>query len=604
MAGITGVVGDHARERCSDDFLDSIDLLGSGHRRTLESEDLMLAAAAASERLADAMFIEREGFTVAVAGHLVVDRDLDWPGLLDELRNGEYARFEELSGRFALALHDEAHRHLYLVTDRLGQYPLYALKRRGNLAFSTAQASFCRWGPSPRIDRAWFHELFLANFSAAHRSFLTGVERLPPATVRRVSLRDGESVDARYMAPYSATPSSNNDRSEVERAIALFTDRVPRYLGPEEHAVMGATSGFDSRTILALTASRPNVSVFTYGTPGCEDILVGQQLAAALGRPHQLVPFDEQFERDLPELMVETVWLSGGLQSCSRSTLVNAYRRVMANLPDTDVILSGVSGDQLLRGHGNVPSIVSSFVSHLFETGGYPDSLEALAREAFVEPDIAVEGMAALRSDLEDRYGTVTETPAHIGYLTYEAPAEYFAGEACLADNFGDFRTPFCDRELVGFAYSTHLSSLRFSRYRKGDYGNRHKNYLVANLVGADRRVAAVPVQRRPVSAFASGSALHYFTASAWSKIRRTLRREQVKSELEHWSQWYAGPMRGRIESLLKPDARCEAIVRRPFIDRCLAASDAFWLNKIVTTELVLRLAENGWRRTGELGEG
>ena len=122
----------------------------------------MLGAAAPSERLADAMFIEREGFTVAVAGHLVVDRDLDWPGLLTELRNGEYSRFEELSGRFALALHDEAHRHLYLVTDRLGQYPLYALKKRGNLAFSTTQASFCRWVTRPRIDRAWFHEFFIA----------------------------------------------------------------------------------------------------------------------------------------------------------------------------------------------------------------------------------------------------------------------------------------------------------------------------------------------------------------------------------------------------------------------------------------------------------
>ena len=53
--------------------------------------------------------------------------------------------------------------------------------------------------------------------------------------------------------------------------------------------------------------------------------------------------------------------------------------------------------------------------------------------------------------------------------------------------------------------------------------------------------------------------------------------------------------MRARLESLLAPGARCETIVQRPFIDRCLGSSDPFWLNKLATAEIVLRLADNGW---------
>ena len=601
MSGIIGAIGTGARDRCSGDFIGSIDLLAGGHVKTSRADDAVIGAAAASARLIEARFQERDDLAVAIAGHAVADAGLDWEGLLDEFRREDFTGLTALSGRFAVALHDRVRQTFYLITDRLAQYPLFVASESGLLAFSTSQASFCRWFEQPVVSDAWFHEFFLANFSATHESFIAGVERLGAATVRRVSMADGQTRDWQYAAPYSPSPGSGSDRAEVERALSVFTDRVPRYLEADEHAVLGLTSGFDSRTILALLAGHPGLSGFTYGQNDCDDIFVGRQLAAALKMRYEAVPFDDGFEQRLGDLMVETVWLSGGLQSCARSTLLRAYRHVMQALPGTDVILSGVSGDQLFRGHGNVPSIVSAIMSILFETGRFPAELGDQCNEIFENPSAAQARLEVLRDRVEARYGDVTKTSAHIGYLTYEVPPEYFAGEACLADNFGDFRTPFCDRDVVDLAYSTHLSSLEFSRYGHGKHGNLEKNYLVANLINSDSRVAAVPIQRRPVNAFARGNRAGYFAASAWSRAVRMLKNEKILPHLEDWPKWFAGPMRERLAELLGPDARCVAYIRRPFIDRCLAESNAFWLNKIVTAEIVLRLVESRWQRAGSL---
>lgn len=595
MTGVVGIVGPNADGRWSEDFRASVDLLATGASRSRVGPTACLAVAAPSDPLLARRYVEIDDATVALAGHVVADSAPDWPRVLSYLRAENFAFLQSWSGRFALVVLDHEREQLYLITDRLGQYPLYLAQEDDTLAFSTNQASFCRWQRQPTIDPAWFHELFLLNFSASHGSFLRGVKRLPAATVLRVGCDGGEPTRWRYAEPYRPRPSDAGERAEVRRAIGVFRDRMGRYAEPGEHPVLGLTSGFDSRTVLAMCAGHPGLSGFTYGVADCEDIKVGRELARALGIEYSTVVFDEAFEARLGDLMVETVWLSGGLQSCTRATLLAAYRQLLAERPEIDTILSGVSGDQLFRGHGNVPSIVSSYVSALFEHGRFPASVDAKAAEMFVDAPAALDRLARLRASLTARYGEPRDTATHLGYLTYEVPAEYFAGEACLADQFADFRTPFCDRDIVALAYSSRLSSLTFSRYRENGHGNLQKNFLMANLIACEPRADAVPIQRRPVSAFAAGRPIGYFIASAASRLRATVTGNRPQPYLESWPRWFAGPMRARLESLLAPGARCEAIVQRPFIDRCLGASDPFWLNKLATAEIVLRLTDNGW---------
>ena len=67
-----------------------------------------------------------------------------WGSIVDGIREENYQGLNELAGRFALAILDKRFSALYLVTDRIGQYPLYVLQNGAISSFSTSQASFCR----------------------------------------------------------------------------------------------------------------------------------------------------------------------------------------------------------------------------------------------------------------------------------------------------------------------------------------------------------------------------------------------------------------------------------------------------------------------------
>ena len=55
------------------------------------------------------------------------------------------------------------------------------------------------------------------------------------------------------------------------------------------------------------------------------------------------------------------------------------------------------------------------------------------------------------------------------------------------------------------------------------------------------------------------------------------------------------GPLRTTWTRLLGQGARIEEIVRHSFIDACMARRYVFWLKKLLTTAIALRLTDSGW---------
>lgn len=66
-----------------------------------------------------------------------------WDDVVEQLREGHDEVLSQLGGRFAIALIDREQLVGYLITDRLGQYPLYIATNSDTFAFSSSQASFC-----------------------------------------------------------------------------------------------------------------------------------------------------------------------------------------------------------------------------------------------------------------------------------------------------------------------------------------------------------------------------------------------------------------------------------------------------------------------------
>lgn len=597
MAGLAGCIASGTDPDAPGDFFSGIDLRGSGHRRSFVGDPVVASICTSAPAHAVDRLVETADFVVTVAGHIIADAVPDWSGIVPAIAEGNVDYFDTLSGRFTIAIIDRVRRKVHLVTDRISQYPCYVLQRGNTWFWSTSQASFARLPDPPGFNERWLHEFVLCNFPATHQSFLNGVSRLSAASVMTIDVDSGGSLSRAYADPLHDLRCGRSQREEAEIAKAVFAERMPAFLGKAERGLSGITQGFDSRVILSHFMDRQDYSTWTYGIPGCPDVVLAKELTANIGVHHVTMELDARFEGELPSLMVRTVWLSSGLQTCIRSSLLYAYSNISANDPCREVLLTGSSGDQLFRSGGGTPWIVSAIINVLFRTGSLPRDLGDTARAMFVSPERCVQHIEAVRDFIVTNFGDPMQTPAHLGYLTYVTPAEYFSGEGALADNFFDYRTPFTDREILKLAWSFNLGTLGNSRFRmQGPPRNRRKNFLHACLISANPVMARQLMQGRPLWAYTVNNAPIYYLVSALYQLRRQLRRRPVFQPLENWPRWFAGPMFARLRALLGPDARIREHIRKEYIDATLASLDPPRMNKLVTAEIVMRLASNGWR--------
>jgi asparagine synthetase B (glutamine-hydrolysing) len=600
MSGFAGIGALRSRPQHLDGFLQSTDLAGTGHVAQVEVPGAECAVSAPSAYWLGRRVIRLEGASVALAGTPIVEQQIDWASLAARLRDGDPGCLAALSGRYALAVLDAVADAIYLATDRIGQHPLYVRAAGAGLAFSTSQASFCRWGDPIAVDERWVHESLLVNFSASHLSFLQGVRRLPAATLLRLDLRSGAVREHPYAGRFAANRVDAPHSSEVQRGAEVFARRMPLFLRSGERAFLGLSGGFDSRTLLAQFAGRAGLATYTYGIPGCMDLRESAAVARALQLDHREIPFVTEFTRNLADHAIDAVWLSSGLERAARATLPFVYRQLAVDAPGARTVLSGVSADQIFRGHGNVPSIVSDLMDSVFRTGSLGGREVSACRGMFVAAERAERSLAQLTEGLAARYGDLRRPESHLAYMTYEVPAEYFSGEASIADHFADFRSPFCDTEALSFAYSTALSTLGFSKFALGAPDVLGESRFPAALIAANPSLAALPIAGKPLWVYQRGSRAGFAFYRAKSAWLRRLPGRAPTAPLEDWKSWFGGPLRPFASGLLGPRARIEDYVRRDFIDACLNGARAnwpHWLNKLVTMELVLRLAHQGWRR-------
>ncbi len=106
---------------------------------------------------------------------------------------------EHFHGMFAFAIVEHESGRVVLARDRLGVKPLYVDHQAERLRFaSTLPALLAAGGVDTSIDVvALSHYLSLNAIVPAPRTMLTGVRRLPPATVREIE-SDGTTRDTVY----------------------------------------------------------------------------------------------------------------------------------------------------------------------------------------------------------------------------------------------------------------------------------------------------------------------------------------------------------------------------------------------------------------------
>jgi asparagine synthetase B (glutamine-hydrolysing) len=217
--------------------------------------------------------------------------------VLDRYRAGDADWIRSANGVFGFAILDEDADCCVFGVDRLGIRPLYYSHDADGVCFSGTLAAAIPWGRRrPELDYDTLQELMVLGFPLTNRTFLQGIERIPPGTlveVRKTGQRRHRywSLDRLPDTRAQAIASFLDQSQErLRRALSRLLARVPA------PTLCLLSSGFDSRRLL-LEASAVGghlaavTSVWPYPARAGFTIepAVTTELCRRLGVPHRVV---------------------------------------------------------------------------------------------------------------------------------------------------------------------------------------------------------------------------------------------------------------------------------------------------------------------------
>src|SRR3954464_15098381 len=171
-------------------------------------------------------------------------------------------------GMFAIAVFEHRTGRLVLARDRLGIKPLYVDHTRDRLRFaSTLPALVAGGGVDTSIDRtALAQYMTFHSVVPAPRTILTGVRKLPPATVRTYE-PDGTSRDWTYWVPEFTRDESRADwtsRDWEEALLEKLRIAVERRMVADVPVGVLLSGGIDSSLVVALLAEAGQTGLQTF----------------------------------------------------------------------------------------------------------------------------------------------------------------------------------------------------------------------------------------------------------------------------------------------------------------------------------------------------
>jgi len=532
-------------------------------------------------------------------GDLISHPDVPWMHILDILNDGSFSQLSELVGIWALAAIDKASGDIYLVSDHLSEHPFFYSLIGNRLGFSTELHMFCRLTERAEFNRSWLHHCLLLQYPLGDNTYIEGVRRLPTGSV--LIFRDTGLSIFKYREEFRRAPVLKAGSEALYHAFQVFDSELHNYPANDGDWAMGLTAGFDARTVLAFTIEQ-NPLTYTYGSPGCSDIRIAREAAKRLGLRHKTIPFDQRFENAFEDLLIDVVYLSGGLENPSRAALLHCYRTITKDGTRFPVIASGIGLDSMFRGHLG-PALVSPLLAGHFRG----------EKEVDISPIVAdmVLDKQALNSDsenaidyLQSRYGPLDQSAAHLLYFIYETAPKYFGGEVSLARNFTTLRIPALNPHIIDLALSIEKGALSFSNFlathkRDSFVEKELQAFLLSKASGG--RMGWLPVYDVPPNIFCYGETAYNF-AKMFASFRRLSSRVLMNTKqpaaLQQNIRLYRTVAADRVLELLYSETtRIATHVNVPEFDILVTAENQHLFKMLLAAEIIMRLIESRWTR-------
>ena len=607
MPGMFGIIG--RPEECldKDALIETIDLVSLCNSEFLEIGcGFMACAWLKSNNLLSSRHFQDPYYTACFSGDLIDVKEIPWEEIIRNLESGRYEPFSDFRGTFCFAVFRKSDEHLWIISDRTSQHPLFYSIQNNALVFSTTLSTFCRLPEIPEFNVEWLYEYLFFNYPIGQTTFIENVKRVPPATVLEYDYKPSKNKLVQYAGFFKESPALLKGQQALDRACSVFSERVPKYYEAGVRTAVSLTGGFDSRTVLSMAPSEvlPDLIAYTYGGANCGDIRAASKVTSTLQFPHKTIVFDKKFMKELPDLIYNTVLLSGGLERVQRSTLLYVFRELTDKGQSFPLILTGVSGDHLFRDHingmGNVPAMIPANMMKTFQTGNSYISSAFFEKGFMNQYRHFTEHINSVLERLANTYGALNNPEAYLSFIVYEITPKYFAGEASIAGNYSVYRTPFWDAEIMELAYQIEYGTIGFSESL--EMKDRYLEcVLQASIIGNNKSFYKIPIKGIPLSTFYRNSKARYQLDNILYRLFRAPRKIKTMIKpvhnalLENWSSWFKVDLHEEINALISENSLISSYLDGNFLKEIRETMNVQWLGKILTAEIILNLMKRRW---------
>ncbi|WP_336213914.1 N-acetylglutaminylglutamine amidotransferase [Nonomuraea sp. LPB2021202275-12-8] len=415
---------------------------------------------------------------------------------------------ERFKGMFAFAVAERDTGRLTLGRDRLGIKPMYLTRNGDRLRFaSTLPALLAGGGLDTGIDRvALHHYMTFHSLVPGERTILSGVRKLPAATVRTIEA-DGTSTDLRYWDP-DYTRSALSEHAGL--SAAQWREAVRESLRAAVRRRMVAdvpvgvllSGGLDSSLIVALLAEEGQEGLATFsigfesaGGERGDEFAYSDLVARRFGTDHHRIRIPDG--RLLSGLEQTVLAMSEPMVSHDCVAFHLLSQEVAQHVK---VVQSGQGADEVFAGYDWFPPLAGvpreqAAPTYLKEFADRPH--QALAD--IVTPEHLLERDASgdyIREHLA-RPGADTALDA---VLRLETTAMLVDDPVKRVDNMTmahglEARTPFLDHELVELAAAC-PAELKLAGGGKGVLKDAAREILPAEVVDRPKGYFPVPAIR------------------------------------------------------------------------------------------------------------
>ncbi len=555
------------------------------------------------EPLLGKKFYENNIWFVGFAGDLLDFKQVPFAYIIENLENEHFDNLKTLNGVFSIIAYNKKINKYYLISDRRSQHPVYYYIKNSTFIFSTELSSFCKLLNDNKFNEKWLYNYLFFNFGIEDITFLENVYSMPAASILVYNQNENTFILKEYSNKFIKKENLLNGEQALEYAKEIFEKRIHANFNNDNKKIAVALSGgWDARTNLALAPNKDLITAYTYGEEGCDDIIAASKTTKKLNLSHKVIDFGEDFINNLPHYILETVYLSSGLQGILRSTLLYVYSRLKELLPDHKLVISGIMMDTMFRGHIGMPALTPIHIMEAFRTGRIDidrklwSSIFSSKFESFYDYTLMDFNF------LQNKFGNFLSEEFYISYIIYIASKIHFLGEYKIANNFNTMRVTAWDNEIIDLAFSIEFSALKTARKAKENWWSRNEFLLQSYLMSCSLpSLIKIPIKNTRPDIVLKGN-FYYKNYNRYSRIINGISKRLFMNKnhglLENWELWLNHKHVNFINELVfSKEALIREYITDSYLEKIYLEKDLNIIGKLTTIEVILRLIKNKWNR-------